>query len=96
MASTYNKPFLPVDAQLDQLAERGLSLGDRDAAHRELQAIGYYRLSGYWYPFRKPAPAHGKQRPSEFTEGANLAEGDGDISVRRTPPKRDPSRYFNY
>ena len=74
MASTYNKPFLPVDAQLDQLAERGLSLGDRDAAHRELQAIGYYRLSGYWYPFRKPAPAHGKRRPSEFTEGANLAE----------------------
>lgn len=74
MASTYNKPFLTVDAQLDQLAERGLSFDDRDEAHRELQSIGYYRLSGYWYPYRKPAPASGEQRPSEFIEGASLSK----------------------
>lgn len=74
MASTYNKPFLSLDAQIDLLAERGLIIDDRDAAHRELQAIGYYRLSGYWYPFRKPAPSPEAQRPSEFIEGSNLRE----------------------
>lgn len=74
MVSTYDKPFLTVDAQLDRLAERGLAFDDRDEARRELQSIGYFRLSGYWYPFRKSAPSKDEQRPSEFVEGANLAE----------------------
>jgi len=28
--------------------------GDRDLMEQELTAVNYYRLSGYWYTFRKP------------------------------------------
>ncbi|WP_165497091.1 Abi family protein [Rhodococcus sp. ABRD24] len=74
MTSTYDKPFLDVDGQLDRLRDRGLVFEDREFAYRELQAIGYYRLSGYWYPFRQRPKAPGEQRPSEFVEGATLKE----------------------
>jgi abortive infection bacteriophage resistance protein len=74
VTSTYGKPFLSVDDQIDLLEERGLLFNDRNRAQRELQAIGYYRLSGYWYPFRRPAFLKGAVRPSEFVEGATLDE----------------------
>lgn len=47
---------------------------DQERAYRELQAIGYYRLSGYWYPFRKWPKEVGEARPSDFFEGATLDE----------------------
>lgn len=72
--SSYNKPFLSVDEQLDRLSARGLAFADREHAYRELQAIGYYRLSGYWYPFRQQAEDSGQPRPSDFVEGATLEE----------------------
>lgn len=56
----YEKPYLTVDEQLDLLETRGLDLGDRAEAMAWLRRVGYYRLSGYWYPFResrKPADA---------------------------------------
>lgn len=74
MTSTYEKPFLDVQGQLDRLIERGLTVDDSDRAYRELQAIGYYRLSGYWYPFRQHATEDDAPRPSEFTPGAELVE----------------------
>lgn len=72
--STYNKPFFTVDEQLDQLETRGMDLGDREAAYRELQAIGYYRLSGYWHPLRIPGPTPQAKRPDQFIDGATFAE----------------------
>lgn len=74
MASTYGKPFLDVDGQLDRLIKLGLVIDDRERAYRELQAIGYYRLSGYWYPFRQSPAEEGGPRPSDFISGAELAE----------------------
>lgn len=74
MTSTYNKKFLDVDGQLDRLRDRGLVFEDRELAYRELQAIGYYRLSGYWYPFRQKPKDPGEPRPSEFVEGSTLKE----------------------
>lgn len=38
---------------LDGLNRRGLIVDDRDEAINALQKYGYYRLSGYWYPFRE-------------------------------------------
>lgn len=73
MTSNYAKPFLDVDEQLDRLRDRGLVF-DRESAYRELQAIGYFRLSGYWYPFRRRPKTPGEPRPSEFVEGATLTE----------------------
>jgi abortive infection bacteriophage resistance protein len=72
--SSYSKPFLPVDEQLERIIDRGLVVEDRERAYRELQAIGYYRLSGYWYSFRLPPERDGDVRTSEFAAGATFDE----------------------
>lgn len=53
MSSIYKKPFLSFADQLQLLKERGLGMTDEVAALDYLRRIGYYRLSAYWYPFRK-------------------------------------------
>lgn len=47
------KPWLPFDAQLRQLEKRDLQIDNTAAAVEYLERVGYYRLSGYWYPLRK-------------------------------------------
>lgn len=47
----YTKKWLPLDRQIDQLITRGLEVDDREHAESLLQSIGYYRLTGYLYPF---------------------------------------------
>lgn len=49
----YMKPYKGVADQIALLESRGMEITDRAAAAACLQRIGYYRLSGYWYPFRK-------------------------------------------
>lgn len=71
MLSTYEKPFLSLEEQLGCLVDRGMDVGDPERALRSLQAIGYYRLSGYWYPFRAQSKVPGP-RPSQFVEGTTL------------------------
>lgn len=51
----YNKPYLTVPQQRALLASRGMAIPDPGKADEYLQRIGYYRLSAYWYPFRKLA-----------------------------------------
>lgn len=47
------KPWRSYAAQLAQLRERGLQVEDEAAALNYLARLGYYRLSGYWYPMRE-------------------------------------------
>ena len=47
----YNKPALTYEEQADQLLKRGLK-ADRSFLIEILKNVNYYRLSGYWYPFR--------------------------------------------
>lgn len=49
----YTKPWLSLDQQLELLARRGVIIDDHDRATSLLRAIGYYRLTGYLYPFRE-------------------------------------------
>jgi abortive infection bacteriophage resistance protein len=49
----YTKPALSIEEQADLLITRGM-LGDRDLIAKRLREVNYYRLSGYWYPFRNP------------------------------------------
>lgn len=49
----YGKPWKSYEDQLDQLIARGMRVTDRGKALEYLRRIGYYRLSGYWYAFRK-------------------------------------------
>ncbi len=54
MVSTYNKPHLSFQQQLELLKARGLEVTADVAALAYLTRIGYYRLSAYWYPLRLP------------------------------------------
>jgi abortive infection bacteriophage resistance protein len=49
----YEKPYLPVPQQIDLLRSRGMAISDQEQAEAWLKRVGYYRLSGYWYPFRE-------------------------------------------
>jgi len=48
----FSKPYLTVPAQIALLKARGLTITDDCRATAALERIGYYRLSGYWYPLR--------------------------------------------
>jgi abortive infection bacteriophage resistance protein len=49
----YTKPPLTYPQQADLLLSRGL-IADKQDIINKLQAVSYYRLTGYWYPFRNP------------------------------------------
>lgn len=49
----YLKPFRETRSNIETLKIRGMIFADEDHAARCLARIGYYRLSAYWYPFRK-------------------------------------------
>lgn len=48
----YNRPWRSYSEQLDLLKSRGMAVEDEQLALHQLEHIGYYRLSAYWYPFR--------------------------------------------
>lgn len=65
------KPFLSYADQVQLLQSRGMGVGDPLRAADLLRQVNYYRLSGYWYPFR----AAGLQgRGDDFHAGTTLAE----------------------
>lgn len=74
------KPWQPFSTQLEILKSRGLLVEDDDAALRYLARIGYYRLSGYWYPMREldnTAAVLGKKTPirlDKFVEGSRFED----------------------
>jgi abortive infection bacteriophage resistance protein len=49
---SYQKAPLSFSQQVSHLAGKGMIFYDKSAAERTLACISYYRLSGYWYPFR--------------------------------------------
>ena len=53
MRIPYPKPHLPIPDQLALLQQRGMAVADPARAERHLGRLGYYRLSGYWYPARQ-------------------------------------------
>jgi abortive infection bacteriophage resistance protein len=48
----YTKPYLDVVNQLRLLQGRGMLVTNELRARQYLERLGYYPLSGYWYPFR--------------------------------------------
>lgn len=49
----YNKQWLSVEEQLKKLESRGVVVPDAGSGLELLRAVGYYRLTGYLYPFRQ-------------------------------------------
>ncbi|MEN3930126.1 Abi family protein [Microvirga sp. W0021] len=77
----YSKPYLSPSEQIELLVSRGMHVQDTDVAQQYLVGIGYYRLSAYWFPFRKKIPSSPVPAPSitgrymvldEFVEDANF------------------------
>lgn len=64
------KDWRSIDEQIEILQERGLTITDREMAEHCLKRIGYYRLSGYWYPFRKFISDG--SRADDFQEGSDF------------------------
>lgn len=85
----YDKPWLPVDEQVKRLVEHGLEVGDEARAAQILAAIGYYRLTGYLYPFRfSEEYVDEEDRPrtrvlSDFRPGTHLAQAEAIIDFDR-------------
>ena len=49
----FQKPYLEIAQQIGLLKQRGMDITDDAKAGRYLERLGYYRLSGYWYPMRQ-------------------------------------------
>lgn len=49
---SYKKPFLDTDSQVKTLKSRGMLFYDENQAKKSLLNLNYYRLSGYWLPFK--------------------------------------------
>ncbi|MBO9873536.1 MULTISPECIES: Abi family protein [Xanthomonas] len=71
----YGKPPLLIQAQLEQLQQRGLAIGDAGNAERYLQRVGYYRLMGYLYTQRL-AGSDNYREQATFEEAVDLYEFD--------------------
>ena len=74
----YDKPWKSYQEQLDQLTQRGLLVTNPYKALHYLERIGYYRLSGYWYPFRERS---GICCPLAAPDGKKFKRGDTDRLV---------------
>lgn len=46
------KPSTTMAEQVARLSQRGMVFGAQDP-RQWLSSVGYYRLSGYWYPYRR-------------------------------------------
>ncbi|MFT4246278.1 MAG: Abi family protein [Micrococcaceae bacterium] len=68
------KPYLDSHLLLHQLELRGMNC-DEKLTMQWLNSVGYYRLSGYWYPYHSIFYENGKKCISEtFIDGANFSD----------------------
>lgn len=70
------KPYASISELIELLQRRGMTV-DADLAQQWLMAVGYYRLSGYWYVYRELDPRHGQQRTDRFMPGTTFADVAG-------------------
>lgn len=69
----YKKPWLTFEKQADLLIDKRGLVADRDDLIVHLENVGYYRLSGYWYIFkRKPEADEGGDKDERFAEGTTF------------------------
>lgn len=71
----FDKPSLTTDQQIDLLTSRGLNIPDRQQTKKYIDFIGYYRLSGYSFPFQKTqnvAGEHNFEPGTSFEQILNL------------------------
>lgn len=67
-------PTRPTPELVALLQERGMLISDEERARRKLSQIGYYRLSGFWYPCRKGAVDESGAYVKDLLTGLPLRE----------------------
>jgi abortive infection bacteriophage resistance protein len=77
----YSKPYLPIPDQLALIKGRGMIISDDALARAYLGKIGYYRLSGYWYPYRQSPASDDFQTGTKFSEIVDLYVFDKKIRL---------------
>ena len=65
------KAYKSYAEQVEILRARGMEVDDRDAALDVLRRVNYYRLSGYWYPFRQLVAGN---RIDKFYDGTAFSD----------------------
>lgn len=65
------KEYKTYAEQVELLESRGMDMADRDLAIATLRRVNYYRLSGYWYPFRKVSVSG---RQDDFYPGTRFSD----------------------
>jgi len=73
------KPWESFESQLARLKSRGMQIADDQQALHYLETIGYYRLSGYWYPLRlkldrRASAQLTSERASVFVSGSRFED----------------------
>jgi len=77
----YNKLATTIPQQIDQLQRRGLAISDKAKAAHYLANIGYYRLSGYWWPMQADKVAHTFKPNSRFDDVIALYNFDRELRL---------------
>lgn len=77
----FTKPATSLADQVQRLKARGLIVTDDAAAQRLLENVGYYRLSGYAYPFLSPSTRKAFKPGATFEQVARLYEFDRELRL---------------
>lgn len=78
----YNKSALSYADQIQQLKLRGLIIENEAKATHLLEAISYYRLSGYWYPMLADKQNHVFKPNSTFETAFNIYKFDRELRLQ--------------
>jgi abortive infection bacteriophage resistance protein len=70
----YSKPWLSDIELVARLKNRGLKVDNDELCIQHLRRVGYYRLSGYLYPYRKIDPAIKDHRLDEFEDNTHFSD----------------------
>lgn len=82
LESAYNKPFRTIPEQIYLLKYRGMDCGSEPSASLILRRYGYYRLSGYWYPYRKRKISSGQPVKDSHGRDVVLNEFEAHTSLQ--------------
>jgi len=79
--TSYNKPFLTITQQIEQLINRGMIIDDIDKAMFHLENLNYYRLSAYWLFFEQSNKNHLFHPNTNFTRVIELYNFDRELRL---------------
>ena len=73
----YEKPWISISSQLNLLKSRGVLIQNDDLALELLKNVGYYRLTGYLFPFREKyepssVSAHSNSEQTKYRTGTTI------------------------